>query len=171
MTTRLQRSPSNNSEYFASSTCRADWRAAPFVVAPFGRGSLVTVRADLNVMSTANWAPCWMGKQMARTSIALSSRARTEVFMSRSFTSRRTAAPTSRHTLANVRSVGSALVFKRPERGQAALRGPTRSSIEPREAQPLQEQSSENLGCASNSLFVGEPPNTSPAPGPERCRR
>ena len=83
-------------------------------------GSPVVVKADLNVMSTAIWAPCWMGKPMARISIALSSQDCTEMFMSRSFTSRRTVVPASRHILANVLSVASVL-FRRPERAHAAL--------------------------------------------------
>ena len=40
--------------------------------------------------------------------------------MSLSLTSRRIVAPASRHTFANVRSVGSARLFRRPDREQAA---------------------------------------------------
>ena len=54
---RQQRSNRNDDLYLACFCCRADWSAAPFVVAPPGHGSPVVVNADFKVMSMANCAP------------------------------------------------------------------------------------------------------------------
>ena len=71
-------------------------------------------------MSTASCAPWWMGSPDANTSIACSSSARTSTFMSLNLEFKRTNAPASRHTLARVLSVGTALVRNLPDRGHGA---------------------------------------------------
>ena len=83
--------------------------------------------------------------------------------MSRSLTLRVTVAPASRHTRANVLSVGMARLFNRPERGQAARCLPKMSfshlaSVKSNGRRNLSNMSVQKcMGCTWNSGPVGEP--------------
>ena len=90
--------------YFASLSARALTSTATSVVAAPGRARPVEVRGERTVMS-------------ANTSIARSSSARTSTFMSLNLAFTWTNAPASRHTLAKVLSVGTALVCNLPDEG------------------------------------------------------
>ena len=119
-------------------------------------------------MLTANWDPCWMGKPMARTSIALSSRDCTEMFMSRSFTSPRTVAPASsrqcrERSHLQTTCARCSVMSHSVERGTAL----TLSISDVKRRRNLSKISvRKSPGWTSNSWWVGEPWNTSPAPGP-----
>ena len=140
--------------------------AAPLTVAAVVRGAPTEVTALLSVMSTANCAPWWIERPAATTSISLSSVAGTCTFMSRNLTLRVTVAPASRHTRANVLSVGTARLFNLPDCGQAARCLPKISFWPPHShlasvrisgSRNLSNTSVRNCnGCTWNSGPVGE---------------
>ena len=127
-------------------------------------------------MSTANCAPCWTGRPDATTSISRSSVTETYTFMSRNFTLRVTVAPASRHTRANVLSVGTARLFNPPECGQTARCLPKMSFWPPHSHLASVKSNGKRkfhstsvrkcMGCTWNSGPVGEPWKTAPTPGP-----
>ena len=128
--------------------------SVPFVCAALGCGQPSEEVALRRVMSTVNWAPWSIGSPDARTSIALSSSTGTVTFMSLNLTLDRTTAPASRHTRAKVRSAGTALLFKRPERGHggdpigSAVPHKQRASVTWIGSLNLQRQHAECLGLA-----------------------
>ena len=138
--------------------------------AAFGRARPHAVTALRTAMSTASCAPWFNSRPEASTSIARSSVAGTSMFMSRSFAFNLTVAPASRHTRARVRSVGSALERRRPERGHAARCCPRQSRGAPHtHLASVIERGKRNLsrtnvrntrGFTRNSAAVGDPCNT-----------
>ena len=98
-------------------------------------------------------------------------------FMSRNLTLRLTVAPASRHTRANVLSVGTARHFNWPDCGQAARYLPTMSFWPPHShLASVRSNGRRNLsntsvrkcmGCTWNNGPVGEPWTAAPALGPK----
>ena len=119
-TTSWHRSPSLYSAHFAFLSWRASTNTATSTVEAFGRARPHAVTALRTVVSTASCAPWFNSIPKADTSIARSSVAGTLMFMSFNLAFRLTVAPASRHTRARVRSVGTALERRRPERGHSA---------------------------------------------------
>ena len=168
MTIKRHWVPATRSAYLVSLSLRVGMRSAPFVCAALGFGQASEEVALRRVMSTTNWAPWSIGSPDARTSIALSSS--TVTFISLNLTFDRTTAPVSRHILAKVRSVGTALFFNRFERGHAFRWLPNKSNGAPHDHRAsvtwigslnCSNVSTRNVsGWCWHSQLVGQPSNT-----------